>query len=726
MSEIGSLSPAASPRPILAGALTLLTAPDPLQPLRAIRRHWRLTALITIGLPALVALALTHQPPTYTASGTLLYAPLDFNPKLLRGVLETSQVTDTLMTSQIAVVRSTAVVDTMIKQLDLVHTKAFDPALAPSPRWRRWLGLPPRHAAPLSQRALVDQVRNDLVVTVPSGSQLLTVSFNSTDPKLAARAVNCAMQTYLDRQRADNLAVLDHAQAWLSRRAAATSAVLRALDIAIARARATAGTERGTGAAPLTNQEAGQLTDSLARAETDLAAASAQLQASDASAGTPAAAAAAIATNVAPMRARAAELAAQLGALASTEGPNYPEYRAVRHQLAALQGQIAAETARQVEAARATMQVDQARVATLKAALARLRHRTAAESILAAPLASLLEQRTAERSLLRDQTEQIGTLESQSVLTRPDARIISPADTPDAPSAPRTTLIIAGATVLGFSLGIIAALAADVLNGSFRSGGEIRTALDLPCIALIPEVTRRARRGLALPDYTRMHPFSPFNEQMRALRTSLWLDPTAPRSLAITAARPSEGKTTLAVSLAVSLAAGGMRVLVIDCDIRQPSFDAVFNLGGAPGLTDHLAGRVPCDAAIHRMPDLQLDVMPAGAVAADALSLFMAPSMRALMVALRERYDLVILDLPPVFALAESQVLAKAADATLLCIRWAETPRRVVAAALALLDQAGIRVAGTILTRVDGARHARAGFADSELYHPRYGGYFRP
>jgi succinoglycan biosynthesis transport protein ExoP len=60
------------------------------------------------------------------------------------------------------------------------------------------------------------------------------------------------------------------------------------------------------------------------------------------------------------------------------------------------------------------------------------------------------------------------------------------------------------------------------------------------------------------------------------------------------------------------------------------------------------------------------------------------------------------------------------------CFGWGQRPRRVVAAALALLDQAGIRVAGTILTRVDGARHARAGFADSELYHPRYGGYFRP
>jgi succinoglycan biosynthesis transport protein ExoP len=697
---------------------------DPLQPLRAISRHWRLASILAIGLPVLVGAALWHVPPTYTASGTLFYAPLDFNPKLLRGVLEPNQVTDTLMTSQVAIVRSAAVIDDMIKTLDLAHRPAFDPAQAPVPAWRRWLGLVQNKLAPLSHQALVAQVRRALTVNIPAASQLLIVQFASPDPILAAQAVNQAMKTYLDRQRNSNLAMLDHAQAWLTQRAAATARSLQALDIATANARAAAGTERGIGDAPLTNQEAGQLTDSLARAETDLATASAQLRATNL--GTPAEATAAIASNVAPMRARAAELTAQLGALASTEGPNYPQYRAMRHQLAALRGQIAAETRRQVVADNGTMRADQARVATLKTELAGLRRRTAAESILAAPLASLLEQQTAERSLLRDQTEQIGTLESQSVLTRPDARIISPATPPEQPSAPRSGMIVAGAGLLGLCLGMLAAIAADRLNGSFRSGGEIRAELDLPCIALIPEVTSRTRRGLAMPEYTRLHPFSPFNEQMRALRTSLWLDPSAPRSLAITAARPGEGKTTLAISLAVSLAAGGMRVLMIDCDIRQPSFDMVFDLGGAPGLTDHLAGRVCWEQAIHTRADLLLDVMPAGAVATDALSLFMTPALPRLITALRERYDLVILDLPPVFALAESQVLAKAADATLLCIRWADTPRRVVGAALTLLDEAGIRVAGTVLTRVDGARHARAGFPDSELYHPRYGGYFKP
>ena len=695
---------------------------DPLEPLRAIRRHWRLVAVLTLGLPILAGVALLREAPVYSATGTLLYAPVDFNPKLLRGVIETNWVTDALMTSQVAVIRSTTVLDQMIARLDLSARPEFNPSLRKAPFWRRWWPKPGRPVVQESHSALVGSVRAALDVRVPAGAQLIDVSFRGTDPRLAARAANLAMRLYLDRQRSDNLTILDHAQTWLSHRASATARALEATDIAIAKARAASGTERGV-SAPLTNQAAGRLTDDLVIAETDLAAAKARLQRE--AAGTAASASAAVASDVAPMRAREAELAAKLSALSAAEGPNYPEVRATRRALATLRGQIGAETGRLVAADRARMIADATRVTSLKAALVSVRGRAASESILAAPVASLEEQRSAQRSLLRAQTEQIGVLESQSALARPDARILSPATTPARPSAPRFGAIVAGATILGLCLGVLASLAADALNGSFRSGGEVCTAFDIPCVALIPEVKRRERRGLSVPDYARVNPFSPFTEQMRALRTSLWLDPKAPKILAVTAARPGEGKTTLALSLAVSLAGSGVRVLAIDCDIRQPSFDAAFDLGGAPGLTDCLAGRMPVDAAIRVAHAPMLDVMTAGAVATDALSLFMSARMPALMATLRDRYDLVILDLPPVFALAEARVLARQADATLLCIRWGDTPRRVVAASLALLDRAGIRIVGMVLTRVDSARHARAGFADSEFYHPRYGGYFR-
>ena len=699
---------------------------DPIEALRAVRRHWRLAAVVVLGLPLLSLAALSRMRPVYTATGTLLYNPVDFNPKLLRGVVEARQVTDALMASQAAILKSPAVMARVIDGLDLGADPEFDPARRRPALLRRWLGRagPP---LPLAPDPLRDAVTARFHIDVPAGSQLINVSFTAQDPALAARATNAAMAAYLARERRESLAVLNRAQAWLGQRAKATAHRLETLDVAIARERARSGTVRGAGPAPLTNEEAGQLTGSLAAARADLAAARARLAALNG--GSEAEAAAAVAPEIAPMRAREAELTAKLRALGSTEGPNYPDVRATERALAALRGQIAAETGRLITADRMRAAAAAARVKSLKAELAAVRDRAAAQSVRAAPLARLEEERTAESDLLRAQTEQIGTLESHSVLTRPDARIIAEATRPLQPSGPRSAAILSGAVLLGLCLGVLAALMADSLNGSFRSGGQVREALEMPCMALLPEVGRRERRGLSVPDYARRYPFSAFAEQIRALRTGLWLASGAPRSLAITAARPGEGKTTLAVSLALSVAASGARVLVIDCDIRQPSFDMIFGLGGLPGLTDHLAGRVALEAAIHR-PALEEgeslpDVMPAGAVATEALALFMSDRLDRLMAELHGRYDLVVLDLPPVFALAEAQLLARAAVATLLCIRWGQTPRRTVAAALALLDQGGLRLAGAALTRVDGPRHARSGFPDSELYHPRYGGYFR-
>ena len=127
------------------------------------------------------------------------------------------------------------------------------------------------------------------------------------------------------------------------------------------------------------------------------------------------------------------------------------------------------------------------------------------------------------------------------------------------------------------------------------------------------------------------------------------------------------------------------------------------------------------------MPDplSPLMVLPAGTQAKAALSLFLSPALDRFMTQLRDNWDVVLLDVPPVFALAEGRVLARLADGALLCIRWGDTPRHVVLAAMTLLREAGVTLAGVALTRVKVRAHSRSGFADAEIYQPRYGGYFR-
>jgi Mrp family chromosome partitioning ATPase len=151
----------------------------------------------------------------------------------------------------------------------------------------------------------------------------------------------------------------------------------------------------------------------------------------------------------------------------------------------------------------------------------------------------------------------------------------------------------------------------------------------------------------------------------------------------------------------------------------------VFRAEGAPGVTDLLLGQATLEDILRRDHLTSLDYIPAGAAEIHSLGLFMSEAMVALLERVRRDYDLIVLDAPPALAMADARVVARLADATLLCVRWRDTPRSVVRNSLGLLEEARARVVGAALTRVDAKVHRRSGYADSEVYHPRYGGYFR-
>ncbi|MBS0562466.1 MAG: CpsD/CapB family tyrosine-protein kinase, partial [Proteobacteria bacterium] len=148
-------------------------------------------------------------------------------------------------------------------------------------------------------------------------------------------------------------------------------------------------------------------------------------------------------------------------------------------------------------------------------------------------------------------------------------------------------------------------------------------------------------------------------------------------------------------------------------------------LDAEAGLTDCLQGEAALDEVIRRDEATGLAVIPSGGLEVNALSLFMSEAMAALLQTLRQEYDLILLDAPPAHALTDARVIAGMAEATLLCVRWRSTPVPVVRHALDLLAEAQASVVGAALTRVDVRAHVRSGFADAEVYHPRYGGYFR-
>jgi capsular exopolysaccharide synthesis family protein len=288
---------------------------------------------------------------------------------------------------------------------------------------------------------------------------------------------------------------------------------------------------------------------------------------------------------------------------------------------------------------------------------------------------------------------------------------------PVSPSWPRPVPMLGAAGAFGVLSGLLLVYLLELADTTLRSGEAAREWLGLPCFALLPEITGGGHRPIGIDEYVARKPLSHFAEQVRALRTGLWMGPDRPRVIAVTAARPAEGKTTVTLALARSAALSGEQVLVVECDLRQPAFADRMQATAELGLADCLRGKAEIHHAINRDSLSGTDVIQAGQIGTDGPDLFLSGAMARMLAALRQDYGLILLDAPPVQAMTEARILAGVADATLLCVRWGATPGPVVQHAIGLLEDAHAHVAGTVLTRVDARAHLRSGYADADVYH---------
>lgn len=681
--------------------------------LLALRRHWRLILLCALLAPGVAALVLLAAPHSYSATGILLYDP---SLAVLPGSVASDQGMaldeDAIAASQGAIIASLPAASIIASQLNL----AASPDFVASLRRRIFPFSLLRRPAALSATELARQVQSRFNTSIQPGSRVISVSFTAASPELAAQAVNLAMQIYLDHERDVSFQALSDAQSWLEAHSAIVQQQLDDTETKLAKARTQAGMVEGP-QGTLTVETASQMAASLVTAQADLAMAQARLAAASRQGGDEAAANAAIAPNLLPLRTQQANLAAQVHSLSGEYGAGYPPLAAAHAQLAAVTAQIDAETARELDAAKAEMAADKAQVATLQSALAGARSQSQAEDEEAAPIRALEQRAEAGRDMLRAITLQAGQLAQDASLTRPDARILSNAIIPVQPVPRHGLMILAASSLLGLSIGVLLAGLLDALDTSLRAGSALRSETGLSCHALLPEVKNPAEAALT-------EPFSLYAEQLHALRTGLGLGEEGCRVLAVTAARPDEGKTTLCISLARSLAASGLKVLAIDGDMRQPGFNGIFGTTGARGLTDYLAGDATLEECLCEDHLSSLVILPAGTHPRAALRLFLSNGLRVFLKEMQAAYDIVLLDVPPAFALAEGRVLARHADGALLCVRWGHTPKRIVHGAQELLHEAGVRLAGAVLTRVDARAHGRSGHADAEFYSPLYVQYF--
>jgi capsular exopolysaccharide synthesis family protein len=407
------------------------------------------------------------------------------------------------------------------------------------------------------------------------------------------------------------------------------------------------------------------------------------------------------------------------GLTGSGKGERHPDFLAAQQKVEATRGALLAEVRNIQGAVSRDLSVLQRQDAGLSKLFEDAKQQALELNLLE------IEYKRLQRS--KDNTEKLYGLvlekTKESDLTRMlrvnNIRLVDRPLVPGFPVRPRIPINIAFGAVLGAVLGLLAALGRGALDRTVKTPDDIEQELKIPSLGLLPMVDRSTQRTTygrrrrepsrsGEPQELVVHeqPMSGIAEAARAIRTNLlFMAPDKPiRTLLITSAGPSEGKTTVSCCVAIAMAQAGHRVLLIDCDLRRPRIHRIFGRSSEAGVTTSLLGNGETDSVFEtHVPNLW--ITPAGPIPPNPAELLQSERFRAFLDRVAGRFDKVILDSPPVVAVTDAAILSTLTDAGLLVVRGYHTRKDVARHAMRVLLDVGAKTAGAVLNAIDLSRH---------------------
>ena len=713
-----------------------LTDPSPFSQLSSslLRRRW--TILLTAALgTALVFGVATMLPLRYTAKAQLVVKAQQ--PSLLAGqqaVITQSPDEPTVLTEITAITSY----DQLQRVLDSLKTDpVFGHIVAARtdtnneqdllPLLRTWLEriLSAQNNGWLTLREL----QRNLKVFQEAGSHVIGVSFVSGKPADSAAIVNRVVKLYVEHQQEAKRAATDRALAWVDGRlktlqkdSAATEASLHEYQSS----RQLIDTSH-TGAM---DQRLADLSKELATADADAAARAERLKNIEDlrhSGATAESLAGAFNTPaLIDLRRHAWDLMQARIKLATTFHKDDPSIDLVDRQIQEVRRQIGAEVMSSIQGLIGDARVATARAESLRARLDLLQTSTSDSGVRA-----LERQDALNRALYINLAQREEELHQQREGLSPNIDILSLAAPPDRPTSPGPILFVPPALIAFTILGCFIAVLRERMDHTLRGESEIATALGLRCAGLVPRV--RPPNQMRLHEYLLSHPFSHYAEAIRSLVATTHLRPAdrPNKVILVTSSLPSEGKTTLAVSLATYTAKLGYRVLLVDLDLRKPGVLRAF------GGRDQDATQLPpeqgplSEASVQHLPGLNLDYLPVRRNrSVDPVALFARADIANSLHRLRDRYDCIVIDSAPLLAITEARLLAAMADRILFVVKSGSTRHEEARAALDILRNGGFlerdsaALASVVINQIDPKDHLSYGYGhdypDADFSAPRH------
>lgn len=296
------------------------------------------------------------------------------------------------------------------------------------------------------------------------------------------------------------------------------------------------------------------------------------------------------------------------------------------------------------------------------------------------------------------------------------ATVVETAAIPSSPAHPSLVWWLTIGAIVGLLLGLLLAVWREASDSSVRTPAELEELTGAPVLGAMAF----DRAAVNTPLITSLGSHHPRFEAVRILRTNLqFLDVDRDNKvITITSSLAGEGKSTTACNLAIALAQTGTRVALLEGDLRRPRISEYLGVEKSVGLTTVLVGRVTLDAALQEAATPGLDVLTSGTLPPNPSEILQTQAMKALVMELRRRYDLVLIDAPPLLPVTDASLLAAISDGAILIVRHGETGREQVRTSAERLSAVGARLLGTVLSMSPAKDLARYGYGYG--YGPEY------
>jgi capsular exopolysaccharide synthesis family protein len=575
------------------------------------------------------------------------------------------------------------------------------------------------------QSARIDAFRAGVSIEPVRNSRLVDILYTSPDPAFAAQAANALAKAYISQSMEFRFSESKEAADWLSERLTEQRKALEASEAALQayRERNGAVSVADSSASNIVVQRLTDLNAALTKAKTERINKEAlynQLKNAEAN-GTLDSFPAVLSNDyIQKLRSDLADLQRQQAQLADRYGERHAEMIKIKTTIEIAEAKLKGELGKVVESVKNEYLSAVGEERSLQSALDS--QKTEALSLNRKGIEFGVLQREAESNKQIYEALMQRTKETDIASERKSTniRVVDQAETPKAPISPNLRRSFMLSLIAGLTLSLGLVFFVDYLDSRLKTPQDLKAYLGVPFLGMVPAVPRG--KDVGNPLLTDIGPGG-FAEAFKTVRTNVLFSSADDglRSLVVTSAGPGEGKSICSANIAIALAQTGLRVLLVDADMRRPRVHEIFSVPEEPGLSNLLTGNSKASEVIQKTKMDKLWVMSAGHIPVNPAELLSSLRFVDFLAALEDHFDWVVLDTPPVLVVSDSMVVANKATGVVFVVGADQTSRNAARNAVEQLQATNANVLGSVLNKADVQRHSHY---YSSYYRKEYARYY--